>query len=151
VLSRVFEALKAKFGDDVIFVGPDRVGDTSRPPRISWDPTGARLLPPNRAGGGPRDDGDIARRQWAIQVEAWGKDLDATEQLVDQLRAGAHDLATHFSFPSEGTETWDTGKMGDKGVTCTLQLFVIAPVRRTPKPVVKPEIVVTLKMNDTPI
>lgn len=151
MLTKVFAALKAKFGDDVRFVGPARKDDMRKPPSIRWDPPRARIFPTNRIGGGPRDDGDVARRQWTVEVEVWGQDLEATVVLVDRLRAAAHDLGTHFTFPPEGDEDWNTGGVNAKGVLCTITFLVNTPVLRTIRPTrpVTPKL--TLKLNNTEI
>jgi hypothetical protein len=151
MLSRIFATLEEKFGDDVAFVGPTRMDDARKPPFIRWNPVSARIFPPQRIGGGPRDDGDIARRQWAVDVEVWGADLDATEALVDKLRAVAHDLGTHFTFPPEGDEVWNAGGVTSKGATCELRLFVFAPVLRTKRATLPVTLKTTLKLNDTEV
>lgn len=150
-LATVFAALQERFGDEVVFVGPERRDDNSKTPHISWLPVRSRLFPPNRIGGGPRDQGDIARRQWEVEVKIWGKTFEAALALVDRLRAVAHKLGTHFTFPPEGEELWDFGGVASHGVVCQLRLLVMTPVLRERLPTVPVTPVPTLKLNNTPI
>lgn len=151
-LKSVFTAIEERFADDrVKFAGPDRIDDTDKPPRVRWVPLRAQRTPPTRAGGGPRDDGDIAVRSWVLELEFWGVTLTATEELADKFFAVCHDLGTHFTFPPEGTEDWNTGGVSPRGVICKTQFTMRVPIRRTVKPVVRPIVVPALKLNDTPV
>lgn len=136
-LKAIFDQFKAPgsdwLPDDVIFVGPDDADDTSRKPRIAWTPAAARHTKPRSLGGGPGHDGEIMQREWLIQVEVWGDDLTATEALVDEFLASAHELLSTAGY-NGGQETWNPGGRTASGSLCVISFHLLTPVRRKPKP-----------------
>jgi hypothetical protein len=118
--------------DGVAMVGPDRIDDSARAPRIAWRPVGAVHTAARRLGGGPGDDGDIMSRQWSIEVDVWGTDLDNTIVLVDAFLAAAHELLSKAGY-NGGREVWNVGGVTASGARCVISFQLITPVRRKPK------------------
>lgn len=150
-IGEALAARLAKGGETVRFVGPDNADDTGDPPRVAWVPVGARRQSARRTGGGPRDEGAIATRQWAIAIEVWGADLAHAETLVDQFLGVLHELGSHHTFPPDGEEVWDTGGVTARGATCRLTIFINAPVRRLSQPTRHVTPAATYKINDTEV
>jgi hypothetical protein len=138
-LAEIFEPIGEALKEDCRFVGPERKDSNSAPPWICWNPLGSRLVEPNQIRG---DDGNdpIFTRQWAIEVEVWGKDLAALEALTDRFLAVAFEKLSRHSMgklqPPE--EIWNLGGVTPRGVQCMLRLFVLRPVLRTPPRLVSP-------------
>lgn len=143
-LAEIFEPIGEALKEDCRFVGPDRIDDNSAPPRISWNPLGSRLVEPNQIRG---DDGNdpIFTRQWAIEVDVWGKDLAGAEALVDRFLAVAFEKLSRHSMGKlqPPTEAWNPGGVTARGVHCVLSLFVMRPVLRTPPRLVSPTAIAT--------
>jgi hypothetical protein len=147
-LRAVFDAIAEILGPTVTFVGPERALDNSKPPRISWDPKAGKQIDPSRTGGGPGDDGHIMAREWSVEIEVWGEDFDATEELANAFLAAVHDTVTRFSY-RPGEEQWDTGGVTAKGARCLMALSIVAPIPRTAEATIRPTIAVAFRMNNT--
>lgn len=131
-LEEIFAPFAAALGpENCRFVGPNRVDDSSKPPRISWQPVKAKHLPPARLRGGPGDDGAVLTRQWLIQAEVWGTDLANAEALADRFMATAHELLSQHSY-QPGEEDWNPGGVTAHGARCLISFFINRPILRLP-------------------
>jgi hypothetical protein len=133
IFARVTETGADWLPAGVSFAGPDDVDDTSRFPRITWNPITALHGKPRRLGGGPGDDGEIMQRQWSIRVDVWAADLSATEDLVNAFLASAHELLSSAGYHG-GQEVWNPGGRTASGCVCAINFQLLTPVPRKPKP-----------------
>ena len=132
IFEPVGDALK-ELAPGLAFKDPGRRADAGRPPQISWDPAEAAHDAATRITGAAGDDGPFSTRQWAIQIDVWGKDLAETQILVDLFLATARRLLSRHSF-RPGQEKWDTGGVSGNGVVCKAVIFIACPVMKIPQP-----------------
>jgi hypothetical protein len=105
---------------------------SSTPPRIVFVPVGGNVRRPSTTTGG---DGTYnPRALWmrdvALQVEVWGEDADAAEELAGHLVAAMHRVL-HASYEVV-SEAWDTRGETAKGQAVTLGVVVKVPFTDEP-------------------
>ncbi len=104
-LKEITDVVQARFKTDggiaAFAFGGEHIGEHGEPPRIIWVPRGGAFGPVDHGGRNPKP---LKTRNIRVFAHIWGKDYEATEDLLNRLAAAAHTVAGgSIDF---GSEDW---------------------------------------------
>jgi len=84
-------------------IGPEHLKAHDSPPRVIWVPSRDRYGPPESTGANPRQ---LRTRLAGCEVHVWGRDYEATEELLNLLQAAIHYVAYGCYQLDQGEAGW---------------------------------------------